>query len=194
MSTLGDAVPVLRRRHAEGFLKCRTETIVGPESDLIGDLVDRVVGFFQQRFGPREAKTKAVLIGTCLEEFTEAPLQFEFVDAGAVGQHGNVEVMDGILFDEGPGEFNGRDVVELRTLNGMGVALDSFFAHGIRFICLGMRYFRLNQTENSIFTLAPPNFDGLLSAAIGLQKDGADVWLPCPVCASFYPASAYGLC
>jgi len=39
-------------------------------------------------------------------------------------------VIDGIFFDKGLGQFYGGDIVEFGTLDGVGVAADSFFAHG----------------------------------------------------------------
>ena len=73
---------------------------------------------------------QAVLIRAGLEELTEALLQFELVDACPVGEDGNVNVVDGIFFNEGFGQFDCGDVVEFGTLDGVGVTVDSLLAHG----------------------------------------------------------------
>jgi len=123
-------VSVFGRRDMEGFLESGAEAVVGLEADFRGNLVDCVIGFFQKLFGFFETKVQAVLVGAGLEQLAEASLQFEFINAGAVGEDGNVEMIDRVFFDEGFCQFDGGYVVEFGTLDGMGVAADSLLAHG----------------------------------------------------------------
>ena len=114
----------------EGLFEGSTESVIGIEANFGGDLVDRVVGFFQELFSLLETKLQAVLIRADLKELPETLLQFELIDPRPIREDRNVDVMDGIFFDEGFCQFNGGNVVKFGALDGMSVADDSFLAHG----------------------------------------------------------------
>jgi hypothetical protein len=123
-------VSIFCRRDMEGLFEGSAEAIVSLETDFGSDLVDGVISFFQELFSLFEAKLQAVLVGAGLEEFPEALLQFKLINPCAIGEDGNVEMIDGVFFDDGLGQFDGGNVVEFGTLDGVSVAADSFFAHG----------------------------------------------------------------
>jgi len=44
-------VSIFRWGNFKGFLKCNTETVVSMEADFGSDLIDGVIGFFEELFG-----------------------------------------------------------------------------------------------------------------------------------------------
>jgi hypothetical protein len=140
----GLPVTILGGRKAVGFLEGRAKPIIGVETDPGRYLIDGVVGLFKKSFGTLEAEMKSILVGAGLEEFAEADFELEFIDASAVGQHGNVDVRAWVFVDNGLGQFEGRDVVDFCSLNRLRIATDDLFSwHTIRFNCKcnrNMRY------------------------------------------------------
>jgi hypothetical protein len=114
----------------ESLFEGSTEPVVGIKPHFGGNLVDRVIRFFQELFGLLETKLKSVLVRAGLKELPEALLQFELIDTCPIGEDGDVNMVNRVFFDEGLGQFDSRNVVELGTLYGMSVAADSFLAHG----------------------------------------------------------------
>lgn len=60
-------VSIFGWRHVKSLFKGGTEAIVRLEADFGGDLVDSVIGFFQELFCLFETKVQPVLVGTGLE-------------------------------------------------------------------------------------------------------------------------------
>jgi len=114
--------------YAKVLLESRTEATISVEANLSSYLIDCVISYFEKLFCFFKAECESILIWTCLEQFSETDLQLEFVDAGFIGQYGDVKVFYRIFFNDRLCQFKGGNVIEFGTFNRAFIARNLFFA------------------------------------------------------------------